>query len=277
MDSSTRWWVSRIVANLLSIWASRITLDARISGLVASPFTTSSAVVSLHRYSTFKSYFNVVPTSETSFSSSATSQLHPIQIQRSWSALHTRFLACFRRARIYLRGSFADGLATLAPSTALSFFTYGTCKTYSAQMFNINENTAILHASAGLIAGFSTPVFMNCIQTCTRHLHLAFIPAVNRPASQINMVRARPHVIHVPKYHQRWGNSCPGAAKLMLHMTLYEKLKSSWLNALDKESRHTSAITGFANRYYGIAAAAGWAQTVAVILSHPLYVRCHFL
>lgn len=58
----------------------------------------------------------------------------------------------------------------------------------------------------------------------------------------------------------------------MVHMTLYEKLKTFFREYLDKGDRQEHNATVGLRSCIGIGAAAACAQAAAVVVSHPLYV-----
>lgn len=152
------------------------------------------------------------------------------------------------------------------------------CKTYGAQVLSMDENAAMIHAQAALLAGFITPAIMSSMQVYKKQFHSIFAPPKNPPASpRLKMMSLRLPISNVLACRGLWQNSYPGAAKLVIHMTLYERLKSTWLRRLEDDHCQDYNTMSAIRSYMGIGAAAGCAQTTAVMLSHPLYVSQSYL
>ncbi|CEJ93880.1 hypothetical protein VHEMI09441 [[Torrubiella] hemipterigena] len=245
-----------------SLWICQITFTARTGGLAASLFTTLDLKVSQYRSAVFNSYFKAAYANDVHLLGPTTS-----------STIRNTPLTYFKRASSSLKARFANGLTTLAPSTALSFFIYGTCKTYGAQILKMDENAAMIHAQAALLAGFVTPAVMSSMQVYKKQFRSAYTHLKNpSKIPRLKLMPVRLLISNALACRGLWQNSYPGAAKLVIHMTLYERFKATWLRRLEDDHCQDYNTMRAIRSYMGIGAAAGCAQTAAVMLSHPLYI-----
>ncbi|KAH6848346.1 mitochondrial carrier domain-containing protein [Chaetomium sp. MPI-CAGE-AT-0009] len=162
--------------------------------------------------------------------------------------------------RAFFRG-LGPSLSGIVSATAIKFYVYGNCKTLGAQLLNRQEDAAIVHAQAAVVAGIATATATNPIWLVKTRLQLDASRA--QEAGGAATRRYRNSLDCVRKVWQQEGVR-----------GLYRGLGASYFSTVENAVNLDDATTwgGEVRHWISTSGAAGAAKLVATLATYPYEV-----
>jgi solute carrier family 25, member 33/36 len=170
--------------------------------------------------------------------------------------------------RGFFRG-LGPSLAGVVPATAVKFYVYGNFKTLGGRLLQCREDTAVIHAQAAIAAGIATATTTNPIWVVKTRLQLDASESGKNPRRYKNSWECTRQILRqegIVGLYKGLSASYLGTVETMLHLVLYERLKTLYSTAFGIQQG--SGQSEIAN-WISTSGAAASAKLAAGLIAYP--------